>query len=43
MNNLRANENESMYLTDLVILKCIKERLRELALDKDFLTIKTDW
>lgn len=40
MNNLRANENESMYLTDLVILKCIKERLRELALDKDFLKMR---
>ena len=31
MNNLRVNE--SMYLSDLVILKCIKERLKELSFD----------
>lgn len=38
MNNLRVNE--SMYLSDLVILKCIKERLKELSLDEDFLSMK---
>lgn len=38
MNNLRVNE--SMYLSDLVILKCIKERLKELSFDEDFLGMK---
>lgn len=38
MENIRI-EN-SVYLSNFVILKCIKERLKELYLDEDFLSMR---